>query len=86
VAISSACGFPIAVSGTISYVLLGWHNPLLPGWSFGYIYLPSFVGVGISSVLTAPIGAKLAHKLPAKKLKRYFSVLIFAMAIKLIWA
>jgi len=86
VAISSACGFPIAVSGTISYVLLGWQNPLLPDWSFGYIYLPSFVGVGLSSVLTAPLGAKLAHKLPAKKLKRYFSVLIFAMAIKLIWA
>ncbi|MEQ1530835.1 MAG: sulfite exporter TauE/SafE family protein [Methylococcales bacterium] len=84
VAISSACGVPIAIAGTISYALLGWHAAL-PEWSLGYVYLPSFLGIGLSSVFTAPIGAKLAHKLPAQQLKRYFSVLIFVMAAKLIW-
>ncbi len=84
VAISSACGVPIAIAGTISYAVLGWHT-VVPEWSLGYVYLPSFLGIGLSSVFTAPIGARLAHKLPAQKLKRYFSVLIFLMAFKLIW-
>jgi uncharacterized protein len=85
VAVSSACGLPIAVAGTVSYAVLGWNALGLPEWSLGYVYLPIFIGTGFSSIATAPIGAKLAHKLPAVKLKRYFSMLLFVMAAKLIW-
>lgn len=85
VAISSACGLPIAVVGTIGYALLGQHAQHLPEWSLGYIYLPSFLGIVLTSIYTAPVGAKLAHRLPAAKLKRYFSLLLFVMAAKLIW-
>jgi uncharacterized protein len=83
VAIASACGFPIAVAGTLSYAVLGLKAEHLPEWSAGYVYLPSFLGISLGSVLTAPLGAKLAHKIPAQQLKRYFSLLIFMMAIKL---
>jgi uncharacterized membrane protein YfcA len=85
VAIASACGLPIAIVGTVSYVLLGWHDTRLPVWSLGYVYLPAFFGVSLSSIFTAPIGAKLAHRLPAATLKRYFSLLLFIMAAKLLW-
>jgi uncharacterized protein len=85
VAIASACGLPIAVAGTISYMVLGMNVPNLPEWSFGYVYLPSFFSVSLGSVFTAPFGAKLAHKLPAQQLKRYFSLLIFILAVKLMW-
>jgi uncharacterized protein len=85
VAISSACGLPIALASTASYIVLGMNAPDLPSWSLGYVYLPSFLGVGIGSIFTAPLGAKLAHKLPANHLKRYFSILIFLMAIKMLW-
>ena len=85
VAISSACGLPIAVAGTTSYILLGLNVGNLPEGSIGYIYLPAFLATGLTSILTAPLGAKLAHRLPAKKLKRYFSLLLFVMAAKLVW-
>ena len=85
VAVASACGLPIAVAGTVSYALLGWNALHLPEWSLGYVYLPAFLGTGLSSIATAPIGAKFAHKLPAAKLKRYFSLLLFVMAAKLLW-
>ncbi len=84
VAISSACGLPIAVSGTCVYTILGWDKVFLPDWSFGYVYLPALVGIVICSILTAPFGARLAYKLPAKKLKRYFSIVIFLIAMKMI--
>lgn len=86
VATSSACGLPIALAGTIGYALLGKDVLQLPDWSLGYIYLPSFLGIVLTSTYTAMIGAKLAHKLPAEKLKRYFSLLLFVMAAKLILA
>ena len=85
VAVAGACGLPIAVSGTISYAILGWNALDLPEWSLGYVYLPVLFGTGLSSLVTAPIGAKLAHTLPAAKLKRYFSLLLFVMAAKLMW-
>ncbi len=85
VAIASACGLPIAVVGTIGYALLGRDMMQLPDWSLGYIYMPSFLGIVLTSTYTAPIGAKLAHRLPAEKLKRYFSLLLFVMAAKLMW-
>ena len=85
VAIASACGLPIALAGTVSYAVLGWNALHLPEWSLGYIYLPAFIGTGLSSLFTAPIGAKWVHKLPAAKLKRYFSLLLFVMAAKLMW-
>jgi uncharacterized membrane protein YfcA len=85
VAVSSACGLPIAVAGTASYVLLGLKAPLLPEWSLGYIYLPAFAGIVLTSVFTAPIGAKLAGVIPAQKLKRYFALLLLIIAAKMIW-
>ncbi|MGZ3881752.1 MAG: sulfite exporter TauE/SafE family protein, partial [Flavisolibacter sp.] len=85
VAIASACGLPLALVGTIGYALLGKNALQLPEWSLGYIYMPSFLGIVLTSIYTAPIGAKLAHKLPAEELKRYFSLLLFVMAAKLIW-
>ncbi len=85
VAISSACGLSIALSGAITYVFLGWGKTNLPEWSLGYIYLPAFLGITLCSILTAPLGAKLANKLAAKKLKRYFSVLVLLIAIKMMF-
>jgi hypothetical protein len=85
VAISSACGFPLALSASISYIILGMKHTGLPDGSFGYIYLPAFFGIALCSIFTAPIGAKLAHILPAEKLKRYFALVLFLMSIKMLW-
>jgi len=85
VATASACGLPIAVFGTLSYALLGTNEAQLPDWSLGYVYVPAFFGIALSSIFSAPIGARLAHRLPAKQLKRYFSLLLFVMAAKMIW-
>ncbi|WP_394752025.1 sulfite exporter TauE/SafE family protein [Crenothrix sp.] len=85
VAVASACGLPIAVASTVSYILLGKSALSLPEWSIGYVYLPAFLGIVLTSVFTAPLGAKLANKIPAQQLKRYFSVLLFVMVVKLLW-
>jgi uncharacterized membrane protein YfcA len=85
VAVSSVCGLPIALSSTVTYVWLGWRQQDLPEWSSGYIYLPAFVGIALCSALTAPLGAKLANRLPTKQLKRYFSVVLVLLAVKMMW-
>ncbi len=84
VAISCTCGLPIACTATASYIFLGLTQANLPPWSVGYVYLPAFLGIICCSVFTAPIGAKFANKLPAEKLKRYFALILFVIAAKML--
>ena len=81
---SAAIGLPIAVAGTVGYIINGWNVAMLPQYSVGYVYLPALFGIAAISVLTAPLGVKLAHSLPVDRLKRIFSLLLFAVATKML--
>ena len=80
---SAAVGFPIALAGTVGYVVTGMMDHDLPEWSLGYVYMPAFFGIAVTSFLVAPIGAELAHKLPVVMLKKVFMVFLVALAIKM---
>ena len=57
----------------------------LPAASVGYVYLPALVGISIASMLTAPLGARLAHSLPTKRLKQVFALFLLFLAARLVW-
>ncbi len=81
---SAAIGFPIAIGGTFGYIVNGIHASGLPHLALGYIYLPALGGIVAASVLTAPLGVKLAHHLPVIKLKRIFAVLLYIVATRML--
>ena len=70
---SAACGLPIALGGAFSYVVLGWGNPALPVWSAGFVYGPALAGIAVTSMLFAPLGARLAHRISVLVLRRVFA-------------
>jgi uncharacterized membrane protein YfcA len=81
VATCAALGFPVALAATAGYVVSGWSlPPALPG-AFGYLYLPGLLIVAAASVSTAPLGARAAHALNVKQLKRGFAVAMFVLAL-----
>ena len=84
IATSAAAGLPIAIAGSLSYMVSGWKNPDLPELSLGYVHLPSLAGIALCSVLFAPIGARLAHSLPIHILKKIFALFLILMASKLL--
>jgi len=84
VATSAAVGLPIALSGAIAYLVNGWHQASLPLWSSGYLYWPALFGITLTSVLFAPLGARLAHTLPIHLLKRIFALLLLALGIRML--
>ncbi len=85
VATSAALGFPIAVANVLGYVISGHSVEGLPAGSFGYIWLPALVVIAACSVFTAPLGAKAAHSLPVKKLKRVFASILYLLAAYMLW-
>jgi uncharacterized membrane protein YfcA len=80
VATSAALGFPIAAAGTIGYIIAGVGVAGLPKGTVGFIYLPALAAIAAASMLTAPLGAKVAHSLDTKPLKRVFASLLFVLA------
>ena len=85
VATSAALGFPIALANALGYVYSGWSVQGLPAGSFGYIWLPALVVVATASVFMAPVGAKLAHSLDVKKLKRIFASVLYVLAAYMLY-
>jgi uncharacterized membrane protein YfcA len=85
VATSAALGFPIAVAGTLSYVLNGMHIANLPRGAVGYVYTPALIVISLASVLMAPLGARTAHRLDVRQLKRAFALLLYALAAYMLY-
>jgi hypothetical protein len=73
-----------AVGGVIAYVINGWGVTGLPAYCVGYIDLLQFALLAGASIFTASWGVKVAHKLPAEKLKYIFIVLMIYIGLKMI--
>lgn len=81
---AAANGLPIAIAGTIGYILHGLRVTDLPAPSIGYVYLPALALVVATSMLAAPLGARLAHSLPVKRLRTIFAVLLYFFALRML--
>jgi uncharacterized membrane protein YfcA len=77
---SAALGFPIAAAGTLGYLWSTWDMRGLPPGSFGYLYLPGLVVVSIASFCTAPVGARVAHAMDIRPLKKAFAIVLYVLA------
>lgn len=80
---SSACGVAIGLASAVGYAL---HAPtgVLPEYSVGYVYLPAAIGVAAASVLSAPYGMRLAHRISGLALKRVFALFLITVAVTLL--
>jgi len=79
---SSACGVAIGLSSALGYAL---HAPAgaLPQHAWGYVFLPAAIGVAVTSVLAAPYGMRLAHRLSGQALKRVFALFLLLVGASL---
>lgn len=86
-AVATAAGFgaAIALPATLGYMIAGWGRDGLPPWSLGYVSLPGFVIVGALTAITAPAGARLAHRLPQLMLKRAFAMFLGLISLSMLY-
>ena len=80
---SAAIGLPIALAGTLGFLISGRAYTDASQLQFGYVYLPAVLCVSAVSFFTAPLGVRLAYKLPIPVLKKIFGVLVFSVSVKM---
>ena len=83
---SAALGLPIAIAGTVGFIVTGLGKDHLPALSLGYVYLPALIGIVIGTFVTVPWGAKMAHSMPVTTLKKIFAVILFILATRMLWS
>jgi uncharacterized membrane protein YfcA len=81
---ASACGLPIAIAGTIGFIVMGLGTSGLPAGATGYVYWPAFLAVVPTSMLFAPLGARLAHTLPRMALRRGFALFVAIVGVRML--
>ena len=84
IATAAAVGFPIAVAGTVGYIIGGLNETGLPPSSLGYVVVPAFLGIVAASVLAAPLGARLAHRLSDVTLRRVFAAFLAVLGTRML--
>lgn len=82
---AAACGFPIAASGVVGFIWMGTRvHQLDADWQTGFVHWQAFIGIIATSVFMAPLGARLARRLPHRKLSQLFSLLLLAVGLMLL--
>lgn len=84
VATASGFGAAIGIPATLALAAAGWGAEGLPPGSIGYVNLAGFLAVGALTVAMAPLGARAAHRLPKKILKRAFGLVFGVLAMDML--
>jgi len=82
---SSLFGLIISLPGTAGFIIAGWEHPSLPMGSLGFVNLIGFLIISPVTVLSAPLGAKLAHKLSRKHLSLSFGLFLLIAGIRMLY-
>lgn len=85
VIVSVAIAVTVSILGAVTFMLTGLHVAGLPHWCTGYIYWPAFIGLAIGGIFVAPIGAKISHRISARKLKVSFAIFLVFVSAKMLW-
>jgi len=81
---AATVGLPIALASTLGYIVNGWNVEGVPPPHLGYLYIPALIAIAAASVVMAPVGARLAHRVSAKVLRRVFAIVMYAMVLKML--
>jgi uncharacterized membrane protein YfcA len=83
VATSAACGYPIAIAGVVSFMVLGMGGEM-PSGALGYVHLPALLGIAVTSALAAPLGVAAVHRLHPALVKRLFGVFLLLVGLRML--
>lgn len=81
---AAASGVPIAWAGATGFALAGWDAAGVPAPHLGYVSLSAFAALAVASVSCAPMGARLAHAISPKTLRRAFAVLLAVVGLRML--
>ncbi|MBN7819674.1 sulfite exporter TauE/SafE family protein [Bowmanella yangjiangensis] len=78
-------GLLISLPGAFGFAYSGWGDARLPPGSLGYINLIGVALIAPVTVVMAPLGAKLAHRLDKRRLSMLFGFFLLLVAGRMLY-
>ena len=82
---AAACGLPVALGATLAYATATVEAITMPQGSLGFVFIPALLGIIVASLPCARLGALLAHKVNAQKLRQGFAWVTMGLGVRFIW-
>ncbi len=82
---SALFGLLISLPGAIAYVVTGWGDPRMPAGNLGYVSIYALLCVAPTTVLAAPLGARLAHRLSQRTLSLAFGLFLLIVGSRMLY-
>ena len=82
---AAGLGMVIAIPGVIGFMVGGWNATGLPPASIGYVNWLGFLLIVPATVIAVPLGARLAHSLDPRPLRRVFAAFLAFTATRMLW-
>jgi uncharacterized membrane protein YfcA len=76
-------GLAISIPGALGFIAAGWNDPRVPSGSLGYVSLVGFACIASTTILTAPLGARIAHAVSERRLSLLFGLFLALVATRL---
>ncbi|MGY6661627.1 MAG: sulfite exporter TauE/SafE family protein [Glycocaulis sp.] len=86
VAVATAAGFGVAIGfpAALGFVITGWNVADRAPFSLGFVSMPGFALLAITAVFVTPLGASLAHRLNAARLRQAFAIGLALVALNML--
>ena len=81
---AAALGFPLSLAASVGYAIAGHGAGGLPQYSLGYIYLPALGMIVATSMLAAPLGARVSQRMPVRQLRIVFALVLYVVAARMV--
>ena len=78
-------GLVISIPATIGFIVTGWGDVRVPPGSLGYVSLIGFACIAPTTVLAAPLGAKIAHGFSRRRLSMLFGAFLVLASLRLFY-
>lgn len=82
---AAACGLPIAIAATLAYSTSSADGITMPEGSLGFVFIPALLGIIVASLPFARLGALIAHRVNAQKLRKGFAWVTMGLGVRFIW-
>lgn len=77
-------GLLISVPGTIGFIVSGWGDPRLPVGNVGYVNVIGFALISVTTLMTVPLGVKIAHRMSKRQLSVTFGVFLLIVTARML--
>lgn len=80
--------WPLSLLGAASYMIIGWHDPVMQDlpFSFGYVYIPAVCAIFLGTQVILPYSVNLAGRIDSRTYDKAYMLMLIVVLIMMVFS